>query len=341
MTPIERHKAPENPGPNKISFIFYYHAERRYPSDDPLFTLLEDSDLILSELVGLSTKARRKFENDLNLVLLAQENLTPDQIKARGALLTRYQISLDTDEQIALHFAGTGKTILFIDTSSEDTEVFNLFQEGLVLQKSVNSALISGDIHQARINYQGYLEMLIREVYFRNRLVARQILELIETGVGNDRRIAILQGYLHSQMVGLLQTPLPPHCQSQVHFLIPTLTPEIKLAEDLLLGRTVSETDYLRSLLSDYILLPALSFQTETDNEIDLLIELCSLVSTLSDDQVESALNQFSLIYRQNLTRLLGSNRRPSPKNKQSYTPFAFAQTSTSLLQTVRRWTKK
>ncbi len=90
MTPIERHKAPENPGPNKISFIFYYHAERRYPSDDPLFTLLEDSDLILSELVGLSTKARRKFENDLNLVLLAQENLTPDQIKARGALLTRY-----------------------------------------------------------------------------------------------------------------------------------------------------------------------------------------------------------------------------------------------------------
>lgn len=323
----------------QISFIYFLHGPRVYSENDPLIALLADSDLILSETVGLSIKERGQIENNLNLVLADPTKLTPEKIQERARLLMETADSIDIDDQIASHFAGTGKVVRFIDISDQDTDVITLIEKGISLRDTIINALNYGNLKQAL----GFLHQLIEvegeEITRRDIITAGQVPDLVNGFAGSKRKVAVLQGAIHCQTASLFKTA-NPEFPVDIHCLNPLITPLIQICLNHRLDLPVSEIEYRRALLADYILLPALDSNFSQRFNESVLEELVCLVAVLTDEQIDAAFSQFDVLYRQHLFQLI-RRRRLTAKEKEIYAPFAFNQTTNSLLKTIRRWVPK
>lgn len=298
-----------------LRFIFLTHD--RFP-DDPtdLLQALSDRDLIFLEAVSIkATTSRSKIEETFNLVLSPPEKLDQNQKHHREIILEKFRQENGLLAQLAVHLAGSGKQIVLVDIDPSH-DCHPLIGQSERLRQSIVASLMLGKIDTAHQYHQIYVSTKAKLHAQRESVVHQQIEDYLKSASGAEIKAAVIQGLIHTPTVSLFD-----HDRYQIESLIlnQSSSLEYQLWLSKRLGQEITEIDYQRSLLGEVLL----------DSPV--------LARRLSPEQVQGALRQFEIIYKQKLARL-SNRRRLTEEEKETYGLYAFNQTIIGLLSTIKLW---
>lgn len=309
----------------EVRFIYVIHGPKNFLDGDPLLQVLADCNLILLEELGDTAKGRLLVETGINLILQNPALLSQIDVGIRNRLLETCRNSLQFENQLVSHLAGTGKTLRYIDVDDQ-SEAYALDQEAETLRRKVGELLQSGDLTSAYAAYHRLVDIQARSHLLREETVASQIPVLInETPYPHPIIVAVIQGLAHLETANLftrdhLDTP------TSIRQIAPFTPLGTRILQKLRRGETVSETDHQRAFLADYLLIYAVAPDINDGDPIDekALAALYSMVDRLTPDQVNAAPSRFGLHFKQ---------------MAKHFKHFAFGQAVNSLLADLKRWT--
>ncbi len=298
-----------------LRFIFLIHD--KFPDDSTrLLESLADRDLLFIEAISRKSQlAKKVIEQAINLVFTPPDQLDDKDRQIRQEVLEKIAENDFIFPQLFLCLAGSGKKVVLVDIDPTHS-CQAILEKCDRLRDSILTSLKRGMVDTA---LQYFMLFVAERADFhqqRELVIRDQINEYFTAPGKKNTKAAVIQGLVHSPTTSLFDNDRY-EIESITLNQIDNLETKLWLAKRL--EQEITEIDYKKALLETYIL-------------SDLLP-----VQQLTDSQVEAALKLFEVTYRQKLARLT-NRRRLSQAEKETYAPFAFNQTVTSLFETVKRW---
>lgn len=315
---------------SNVRFLFLAHHDRLLDADDPLFTTLDDRDILLIELLG-SSQERQEHVYVLNNILADPNTLPSLEQQVRLDLIAQNDPNFYT--QIAIHYAGTNKRIHAVDIDDTHPAFSRLYLLGRA-NASIIESVTNGDLEMAINQYEEFMELWNEICIIREEAVANQVENIVST-LPLSTKVAVVQGAAHVQTAQLYRQTGAAGFDTVTY---PELSSILQVWQKKRLGQNIDHVDLLRAFITEYLLLP-----TTDDNRYDQVLfdQIGQISNNLTDNQVVAATELFRTLYKSNLRRLIPSRLRNDPTIKKNYAPFAYRAAIKELLQSLKSWLKK